>query len=131
MRFVGCIIKNTQNYLKLSSRNFHVDFNDSRASFKSKSFKDLLRSYIVFNICKSQYLVKNADKLLSISTKLLGASFTNFILKSTFFSQFCAGEDPIEIKPVVKYLETNGVGSILDYCAEADIKVEEDSSNIN
>ena len=43
----------------------------------------------------------------------------------SFFNHFCAGEDETGIKPKVDYLHENGIGSILDYAAEADIASKE------
>jgi len=40
-------------------------------------------------------------------------------LRLTFFGHFCAGEDQEGIRPTVKALDGAGVGSILDYAAEA------------
>jgi proline dehydrogenase len=48
-------------------------------------------------------------------------------MEATFFGHFCAGEDEHNIRPTVDYLQRNGVGSILDYAAEADI--DDDNAN--
>lgn len=63
------------------------------------------------------------------SYKVFGSKITNSIMKRTFFGHFCAGENEYDIKPTVDYLQKNGVGSILDYAAEADIveNVEDDT----
>lgn len=98
-----------------------LDFNDSSSSFGSKSSNALFRALGVFSACKSKLLVQNATELILVSRKILGNSFTNFIMRHSFFGQFCAGETPSDIQPVVRHLEENGIGSILDYCAEADI----------
>lgn len=62
---------------------------------------------------------------MKTSYKLLGSSITNFVLSRTFFGHFCAGENAELIRPTVKYLEKNGVGSILDYASESDVSEEE------
>ena len=49
---------------------------------------------------------------------------TNSLLKSTFFAHFCAGEDEERIAPRIKALQSAGVGSILDYAAEADLSAQ-------
>jgi len=51
---------------------------------------------------------------------VLGETFVNLLVKRTFFAHFCAGEDEASIKPVIDILHASGVGSILDYAAEAD-----------
>jgi proline dehydrogenase len=45
--------------------------------------------------------------------------------KATFFGHFCAGEDECSIRPKVESLRACGVGSILDYAAEADVVVHD------
>jgi len=109
-----------------------IDFNDFRNSFRSKTMPELFRAYAVFSICRSQYIVRNAMTMLSLSNKIFGSRVSNIILRVTFFRQFCAGENVESIRPTVHYLEGNGVGSILDYCAEADSNSDsgqENSSN--
>jgi proline dehydrogenase len=80
-------------------------------------------------MCKYDVIVKSAESLLAASHRILGSRITNSIVRATFFRHFCAGEDPESIKPTIKYLERNGIGSILDYCAEADMKPENDNNN--
>lgn len=70
-------------------------------------------------------LVARSDSLLRTSYKVLGSGITNAALRSTFFGHFCAGEDEVSIAPTVKYLEKNGIGSILDYAAESDLEETE------
>jgi len=103
----------------------NIDFNDFKNSFRSKTFPELFRSFIVFNICRSDYLVSNANTLLTFSNRIFGKLLANALLRATFFRHFCAGESAESIKPTIQYLERNGIGSILDYCEEA--TVEEDS----
>ena len=104
------------------SLSTHLDFNDSQTSFGTKSNRNLIRALLVFGACKSSILVQNATSLIQASRRLLGSYVTNHLLRYTFFGHFCAGETPTDIRPTVKHLEENGIGSILDYCAEADIE---------
>ena len=71
-------------------------------------------------------MVKHSDSLIKLSHKIIGKDFTNLVLKHTFFSHFCAGEDQASIKPKIQQLNADGVGSILDYAAEADLEEFED-----
>lgn len=105
-----------------------IDFSDSRSSFKNKTFSELMRGQMVFTTCQIRPLVNNAERLIKLSYKVLGLSLTNSLLKMTFFGHFCAGEDEESIRPTVKRLEQGGVGSILDYAAEADIEQDEQHS---
>jgi len=71
-------------------------------------------------------LVNYAEELLGLSRRILGNTLTDAILKATLYGHFCAGEDQKRIEPVLKRLDSAGVGSILDYAAESD---EESSKN--
>jgi proline dehydrogenase len=101
-----------------------IDFSDSRTSFKNKSMDELIRGKVVFSTCQVRPLVSNAESLVKFSYRTLGMGMTNALLKATFFGHFCAGEDEESIRPTVERLERSGVGSILDYAAEADIEEE-------
>lgn len=101
-------------------RNPVPDFNDARSAYEAKSTRELLRAAVCFRICKIPILVNNAERLLSISRRLLGGWIVDKALKATLYGHFCAGEDQERIRPVLQRLEKAGVGSILDYVAEAD-----------
>jgi len=98
-----------------------LDFDDVSSSFAVKTDYEILRSIIVFRFCRIEFFVKNANRLLKLGDKILGQKITNYILRKTFFAHFCAGEDSETIKPVIKKLESAGLGAVLDYAAEADI----------
>lgn len=71
---------------------------------------------------------------MKFSYRYLGSTLTDKALKATFFGHFCAGQDEESIRPVIKRLETYGVGSILDYAAESDVTSDtssESSASIN
>ncbi len=55
------------------------------------------------------------------AVQVLGERITNGVLRHSFFGHFCAGEDAETIKPCIHKLKAYGVGSILDYAAEADV----------
>lgn len=96
------------------------DFNDSHSAHGSKSTSDIVRSICVFQACRLPFLVNNAESLLNMSSKLFGSSFVNTLMKYTFFKHFCAGENNIDMKPVIEELQSNNIGPILDYAAEND-----------
>lgn len=98
-----------------------INFDDLQAIFRSKSSLQLIKSLLVFSACKIPILVNKAEIFILGSKKLFGVRLTDRILKETFFSQFCAGEDEQSIKPTVSFLESAGIGSILDYAAESDL----------
>jgi proline dehydrogenase len=102
-----------------------IDFNDSATSFKSKSLTELVRGYLVFQTCRIKFLVNNSEAMVGASYSILGDRITDFVLRKTFFGHFCAGSDTTDMEPTIRRLEKAGIGSILDYAAEADFPEEE------
>ena len=82
----------------------------------------LLRSLLVFRLCRLPLLVRNARPLLGALHALpaIGPPLARALLRGTFFAQFVGGETEAELAPRVAALAREGVGSILDYAAEAD-----------
>ena len=97
-----------------------MDFTDAKAVYSSKSTPELVSALLVLQTCRFQPLVTHAEWLLKTAKGVLGASAVDGIVRHTFFAHFCAGEDETTIRPKVKALEAAGIGSILDYAAEAD-----------
>ena len=104
-----------------SKENLDIDFSDTKKGFQAKSTFALYRAFLVFQSCQFRFIVSNAEKLLRYSYSILGDNITDAILKKTYFAHFCAGENEKEIIPVINDYERHGIGSILDYAAEADI----------
>ena len=96
----------------------NINFTDSASAHGSKSTFELLRAIAVFKLCQVPFLVKHAESLLNLSSKILGNTITNGLVKHTFFKHFCAGEDSIDMKPVIDLLQEHNIGPILDYAAE-------------
>eukprot|EP00389_Voromonas_pontica_P000555 GDKH01000819.1.p1 GENE.GDKH01000819.1~~GDKH01000819.1.p1 ORF type:complete len:400 (-),score=53.28 GDKH01000819.1:25-1224(-) len=103
-----------------------LNFSDTAFAFRSMSTAELVRAYFVFKACLIPPLVKHSETCIRFSYRILGDSLTDWFLRKTFFGLFCAGQDTESIGPTVRRLERSGIGSILDYAAEADIG-EEDS----
>mmetsp|Transcript_26166 Transcript_26166/g.40254 ORF Transcript_26166/g.40254 Transcript_26166/m.40254 type:complete len:580 (+) Transcript_26166:76-1815(+) len=103
-----------------SNKNPVPDFHDSKAAYETKGTIELLRASICFNLCKIPIVVNNSEGLLRLSRKVLGGTITDGVLKASLYGHFCAGEDQKRIQPVLKRLDSAGVGSILDYAAESD-----------
>ena len=87
-------------------------FEDSASAHGSKSTFELVRAIAVFNACRLPFIVKYADDMLRVSTKVLGSNITNTVVKHTFFKHFCAGEDSADMKPVIDMLQQNNIGPI-------------------
>jgi len=93
-----------------------------RAYLQSRSTFSLVRSLLVFRLCRFNLFVKNARFLLRTfeGIPLVGFPLSRLVIRRTFFTQFVGGETENDLKPVVARLNKDGVGSILDYAAEAD-----------
>lgn len=101
-----------------------LTFEDSKTAFKAKSNFELLRGYLVFQLCSFSFLIENQKKIMAISRKLLGKRLFSQMMKMTFYGHFVAGEDQQGIKPNVERMMKYGVKSILDYSAEEDLAHE-------
>jgi len=101
-----------------------LTFLDHRAAFKSKTTWEVLRAYIVFNLCAIKPLVDNNEALMKLGKAVLGKKLFGAIMKQTFYGQFVAGEDRQSIKPAIHRMHTFGVKSILDYSVEEDVPTE-------
>ncbi|XP_033209867.1 proline dehydrogenase 1, mitochondrial isoform X2 [Belonocnema kinseyi] len=102
-----------------------LKFNDPMAAFKSKTMTELIRAYVVYQICSMDYLVENNMKIMKIVRQVFGDKLFTLIMKSTFYGHFVAGEDEVKIRPVLDRLRQFGVKPILDYSVEEDISQEE------
>ncbi|XP_071865121.1 proline dehydrogenase slgA isoform X1 [Bombus fervidus] len=102
-----------------------LKFNDPIAAFKSKTTKELLRAYIVYQLCSIEYIAENNMKLMKLTKQILGEKLFTKLMKATFYGHFVAGEDEVQITPVLDRLRQFGVKPILDYSVEEDISQEE------
>ena len=95
-----------------------IDFNDVSVAFKYKSNSELKKTYFVYRLIQKPFMVKMLTKIAFwiIKYKL---PFT-FILKTTMFEIFCAGQDLNETKNTIKHLKKFNVNTVLDYVAEGD-----------
>lgn len=100
-------------------------FNDPVAAFKSKTTKELLRAYIVYQLCSIEYIAENNMTLMKLAKQILGEKLFTKLMKATFYGHFVAGEDEVQITPVLDRLRQFGVKPILDYSVEEDISQEE------
>jgi proline dehydrogenase len=98
-----------------------VDFYDTKVAYGSLPTSEILRALVVFHTCSIKPLVQNADTLLKRAYAVFGRGLTEAVVRHTFFRHFCAGETATTIRPRVESLRKGGVGSILDFAAEADI----------
>ena len=85
---------------------------------------ELVRAWGVFKLSSVSVLVRNSTRLIALGNATVGPRMTTWILKKTFFGHFCGGEKAEEVYPVMDKLRAAGIGSILDYAAEADVEAE-------
>ncbi|KAG6948270.1 hypothetical protein JG688_00015198 [Phytophthora aleatoria] len=107
------------------------EFHDTERIFATKTTPELVRAYGVYFMSQFRPLVQHSGELLEVSYKFPGAKFTDTLLRATFFGHFCAGEDVNEIRPVIRKLETAGIGAILDFAAEADVEQPRDLNGVD
>ncbi|TGZ50824.1 Proline dehydrogenase [Temnothorax longispinosus] len=102
-----------------------LKFNDPIASFKSKTTMELMRAYVVYQMCSIEYIVEHNMKFMKLAKAMLGEKLFTKLMKATFYGHFVAGEDEVQITPVLNRLRQFGVKPILDYSVEEDISQEE------
>jgi len=72
-------------------------------------------------VCAIRPIIRNASFLYNLSTRVLGHTIPDSVIRASFFQHFCGGETEADLVPVIERLSANGVGAILDYAAEADV----------
>ncbi|GMF35514.1 unnamed protein product [Phytophthora lilii] len=108
-----------------------TEFQNTERIFATKTTPELVRAYAVYFMSQFRPLVQHSSELLELSYKFPGAKFTDALLRATFFGHFCAGQDVNEIRPVIKKLESAGIGAILDFAAEADVEQPRDLNGVD
>ncbi|XP_052801193.1 proline dehydrogenase 1, mitochondrial-like [Mya arenaria] len=101
-----------------------LSFSNAQEAYRSKTTKELLRAYFVFQLCSVPIIVKNNQKLMKLGRSVLGARLFKKLMEMTFYGHFVAGSDRVTIRPVVDRNRMFGVKSILDYSAEEDVSNE-------
>ena len=75
--------------LKMSSTIDDNDFEDSRIAIRDKPTKELIRSLIVYKLSSFQWLVNRAPGLIKLAEKVHLSALAYWIIRKTFFVQFC------------------------------------------
>lgn len=81
----------------------------------------MIRSLIVFELCQYPILVDVAPSVIKFCQNVFLDKPLFWLVKQSFFSQFCGGERAEEVIPLIKQLETRNIGAILDFSSESDI----------
>lgn len=106
-----------------------LSFEDAQTAFKSKSSLELLRGYLVFQLCSLNFLIDNQKFLLNFSRRILGKRLFSQLMRMTFYGHFVAGEDQNDIRENVQNMMKYGVKAILDYSAEEDLVADNSIKN--
>ncbi|CAL8327708.1 unnamed protein product [Arctogadus glacialis] len=106
-----------------------VDFEHTREAYKSKDSLELLRSLVVFKLCSYDILVDKNKEIMDLGKKVMGRRAFERLMKMTFYGQFVAGEDHRAIRPLLQKNRAFGVGSVLDYSVEEDLRPGEDQED--
>ena len=89
---------------------------NTKNGFILKSNFELKKAYILFKVISSRTLTNLGKNLLELSLKLKLPVL--FIVRATFFRQFCSGENLQESYETVKKLNKKNVKSYLHYSVE-------------
>lgn len=106
-----------------------ISFDNTKIAFRSKSSRDLKRTYQLFRLVSNPKAVKFGKWLTNVALKFRLP--IKWIIKRTIFRQFCGGESIAESLSVVNKLSDYGVRTILDYSVEGKIKEEDFDQTVN
>ncbi|KAF9958905.1 hypothetical protein BGZ72_010716 [Mortierella alpina] len=106
-----------------ASDNVVLDLKDehNRIGVEKKSTADLMLSMLVYKLCTFGLLVDMAPKLISLAEMLHLTPPVYWIVRKTFFAQFCGGESADDCTGTMNSLRSAGINSILDLSIEADL----------
>ncbi|KAJ1935832.1 proline dehydrogenase, partial [Linderina macrospora] len=94
---------------------------DPAHALRKQGLAKLIPLWFVYMACGSPRLVQMAPGMLKAFEKMRLSWLSNAVMRRTFFAWFCAGEKEKEIVQAMRGLKEAGVGSILDFSAEADL----------
>ncbi|KAJ2383062.1 proline dehydrogenase, partial [Coemansia sp. RSA 2603] len=95
---------------------------DPALALRQLGLGKLATVWMVYQACGSARLVQMAPALLRLFDRLRLSWLSNAVVRRTFFAWFCAGETEREIVHTMRRLNAAGIGSILDFSAEADLE---------
>ncbi|XP_002160324.4 hydroxyproline dehydrogenase isoform X1 [Hydra vulgaris] len=126
--FVDCCFKKyILNQMKPNRRFFCLssivsnDFNEKDYKFhylnsnvfQSKSTKDLIRSFVVLKTSSIGRFVDYSERMFLIGEKIIWAPLFRWLMKSTYYGNFAAGETVDEAKATADKLKTHNVLTML------------------
>ncbi|XP_053327130.1 hydroxyproline dehydrogenase [Spea bombifrons] len=97
-----------------------LSFSDGKA-FRLKSGWEVVRGLLIFRMCSVPSLVRNSEKLMSVSRRLLGRRLFEWGMRGSVYGQFVAGETLPEIQECVGRLRKLGIRPMLAVPIEEDL----------
>ncbi|KAM5153042.1 hydroxyproline dehydrogenase [Mantella aurantiaca] len=97
-----------------------LNFSDGRV-FRLKSRWEMMRGLLIFHMCSFPGLVRNSEKLMAVSRRLLGRRLFDWAMRGTVYGQFVAGESLPEIQACVERLRRLGIRPMLAVPIEEDL----------
>ncbi|KAM3916869.1 hydroxyproline dehydrogenase [Leptodactylus fuscus] len=97
-----------------------LSFSDSEV-FRLKSRWEVVRGLLIFRLCSVPSLVRNSEKLLSLSRRLLGRRLFEWSMRVSVYGQFVAGETLPEIQACMDRLARLGIRPMLAVPIEEDL----------
>ncbi|XP_069782965.1 hydroxyproline dehydrogenase isoform X2 [Narcine bancroftii] len=89
--------------------------------YRLKTNWEILRALLLYGICSSPRMVKNASKILHWSQKFLGRRIFKRTLKATAYGQFVAGETQAQVVESAARLRRLGVQTMVAVPLEEDV----------
>ncbi len=93
-----------------------LSFDNTQTAFSDKTTRQLKKSYRMFWMVKSPWLVKAGSGLLNLANHLRFP--LKWALKRTVFEHFCGGETLEECSDAIEKLGKYNIKAVLDYAAE-------------
>lgn len=111
-----------QRLLLVASPNVRRTFDnaDPSVSLAHRSTLDLLRSALIFELCQFPQIVDYTPRMIEAARSMGLEKPLFWLIRNTFFQQFCGGETADEVVPSMQSIKQQGIGSILDLSVEAD-----------
>lgn len=93
-------------------------------AYRGKAFSEVLRAYTVLTACGFTPLVDRAVQALALAERVMGQRLLYGVVRRSFFAHFCGGEQEAEVQRHVAALRAGGVGTIVNYAAEASVEAD-------
>lgn len=95
----GCIVQGLDILENPQQESLHhgnstwkqLDFEDMKEGFRGRPTRDLILGMSILKACTFKTYVDNAEGMLKMSRRWLGDDITAWLVRKTFFKQFCGG----------------------------------------